>query len=313
MHFSPSIRFDILLQYSENDVKSIIKTKKVSKSRKGEIMQTRIMIGNHHFVTRRRLEAIIWKDANLTLMGNYDNGKELYCQIVRQQPDMVLLNPVMAGMDSVHLIEMVKRDTKLEHVKFILTGTKEQNVVLNYLEEKNQVYYVNLENTDEGILKAIQEAARKRGQSDRGKLTGIFAEKHTYEELQITITNLMHELGIPAHIKGYMYLRTALALAVEDMDILNGVTKQLYPDIAKMYNTTPSRVERAIRHAIEIAWSRGSHTDIREIFCYASGQDALQERNKPTNSEFIALLADKIRLESNNEKSMQSRRLFRVV
>jgi two-component system response regulator (stage 0 sporulation protein A) len=122
-------------------------------------------------------------------------------------------------------------------------------------------------------------------------------QQNTPEQLQLVITKVMHELGIPAHIKGYMFLRSALMIAVEDMSILSAVTKQLYPEIAKMYKSTPSRVERAIRHAIEIAWTRGSQGIMRALF-YGSDPE---NRDKPTNSEFIALLADKIRLEGNCE------------
>ena len=111
--------------------------------------------------------------------------------------------------------------------------------------------------------------------------------------LESEITNLIHEIGVPAHIKGYQYLREAILIAVDDMDILNAVTKQLYPAIAQKYDTTPSRVERAIRHAIEVAWSRGKMDTIEKLFSYSISIG----KGKPTNSEFIALIADRMRLE----------------
>ena len=111
------------------------------------------------------------------------------------------------------------------------------------------------------------------------------------------ITGIIHELGVPAHIKGYQYLRSAILMAVEDMDILNSITKQLYPGIAKIYNTTPSRVERAIRHAIEVAFGRGKLDTINEMFGYTISAG----KGKPTNSEFIALIADKIRLDNRRK------------
>lgn len=112
-------------------------------------------------------------------------------------------------------------------------------------------------------------------------------------DLEVRVTEMLHEIGVPAHIKGYQYLRSSILMAVNDMDILNSITKQLYPSIAKEYATTSSRVERAIRHAIEVAWSRGKADTINELFGYSIGN-----RLKPTNSEFIALIADKIRLEA---------------
>ena len=119
-------------------------------------------------------------------------------------------------------------------------------------------------------------------------------KEFTYEnDLEIEITNLIHEIGIPAHIKGYQYIRDAIGIVVADRDILCAVTKELYPTIAEKNNTTPSRVERAIRHAIEVAWNRGRIETIDAIFGYTVKHD----KGKPTNSEFIAIIADKLRLE----------------
>ena len=111
--------------------------------------------------------------------------------------------------------------------------------------------------------------------------------------LEMDVTNVIHEIGVPAHIKGYQYLRDAIIMSVNDMEMLNSITKILYPTIAKKHQTTPSRVERAIRHAIEVAWSRGKLDAIDELFGYTVNSG----KGKPTNSEFIALIADKIRLE----------------
>ena len=122
------------------------------------------------------------------------------------------------------------------------------------------------------------------------------ARKLTPNELKKEITNTIHEIGVPAHIKGYQYLREAITMAVDDIDMLNAITKVLYPTIAKTYNTTPSRVERAIRHAIEVAWSRGKMETLDSMFGYTINGG----KGKPTNSEFIALIADKIRLQYGN-------------
>ena len=118
-------------------------------------------------------------------------------------------------------------------------------------------------------------------------------EEYMAQNLEQDVTQMLHEIGIPAHIKGYQYLRDAIAISVQEQDMLTSVTKILYPSIAKKHHTTPSRVERAIRHAIEVAWSRGKMDTINEIFGYTVSNG----RGKPTNSEFIALIADKIRLD----------------
>ena len=112
-------------------------------------------------------------------------------------------------------------------------------------------------------------------------------------DLEQDVTDMIHEIGVPAHIKGYQYLREAIMMAVEDIDMLNSITKILYPTIAKKFQTTPSRVERAIRHAIEVAWSRGRMETLDALFGYTVNTG----KGKPTNSEFIALIADRIRLQ----------------
>ena len=136
-----------------------------------------------------------------------------------------------------------------------------------------------------GVLERLQT-------EDLSKIHGL-----TENQLEIIITNMIHEIGVPAHIKGYQYLRDSIMMAVCDMDILNSITKQLYPSIAQKFDTTPSRVERAIRHAIEVAWGRGNMDTIDALFGYTIHAG----KGKPTNSEFIALIADKIRLEYGDE------------
>ena len=117
--------------------------------------------------------------------------------------------------------------------------------------------------------------------------------KKSEENLEALVTNVIHEVGVPAHIKGYQYLREAIILVVNDIDVINQITKQLYPEIAEKFHTTPSRVERAIRHAIEVAWGRGQTDAVESIFGYTVSA----AKGKPTNSEFIAMIADKLRLE----------------
>ena len=122
------------------------------------------------------------------------------------------------------------------------------------------------------------------------------AEPVSERSLEADVTEIIHEIGVPAHIKGYQYLREAIIMSVNDIDMLNSITKILYPTIAKKFQTTPSRVERAIRHAIEVAWSRGKMDTLDELFGYTISNG----KGKPTNSEFIALITDKIRLQMKN-------------
>jgi len=118
--------------------------------------------------------------------------------------------------------------------------------------------------------------------------------------IESMVTNVIHEIGVPAHIKGYQYLREAIIIAVEDMDVINAITKVLYPQVAKTFQTTPSRVERAIRHAIEVAWDRGDLDTLQRFFGYTVSNT----KGKPTNSEFIALIADKLQLQLKGAKAV---------
>ena len=140
-------------------------------------------------------------------------------------------------------------------------------------------------------LAGVEESKDSKIQYARAVLTNN--EEDDVKSLEIDITNIIHEIGVPAHIKGYHYLRDAIIMVVEDIDLLGAITKELYPAIAKANNTTPSRVERAIRHAIEVAWNRGKLETINSLFGYTVQND----KGKPTNSEFIAIIADKLRLE----------------
>ena len=134
----------------------------------------------------------------------------------------------------------------------------------------------------------------KRASGDTEPLDDTYMEK---KSLETQVTDIIHEIGVPAHIKGYQYLRDAIIMSVGDMDMLNSITKILYPGIAKKFQTTPSRVERAIRHAIEVAWSRGKMDTLDDLFGYTISNG----KGKPTNSEFIALITDKIRLQMKNK------------
>ena len=154
----------------------------------------------------------------------------------------------------------------------------------------------------EVLLKRIKEIKRYNPNELR-KTTPINNEiKNDYiqiedesdkDNLEALVTNLIHEVGVPAHIKGYQYLREAIIMCINDINAVNQITKILYPDIAKKYHTTPSRVERAIRHSIEVAWGRGNQKTVESIFGYTVSAN----RGKPTNSEFIAMIADKLRIE----------------
>ncbi len=168
---------------------------------------------------------------------------------------------------------------------------EQRNVVNTKDEESVYKMLQNLLNQNKEFQIMISVPAS--GKDDDVTIIGTQqASEPVTRDLEKDVTDMIHELGVPAHIKGYQYLREAIMMSVEDMDMLNSITKVLYPTIAKKFQTTPSRVERAIRHAIEVAWSRGRMETLDALFGYTINHG----KGKPTNSEFIALIADKIRL-----------------
>ena len=226
---------------------------------------------------------LINEDKELELVGHANNGAEIYDIIKEKEPDVVLLDIIMPKVDGLTVMERVGKDNDLKkQPAFIVVSAVGQEQITEDAFQLGANYYI-LKPFDNNML--LSRIKRMRNYEN----TGSYYERN----LEADVTDIIHEIGVPAHIKGYQYLRDAIILSVNDMEMLNSITKILYPTIAKKHQTTPSRVERAIRHAIEVAWSRGKMDTIDELFGYTVSTG----KGKPTNSEFIALIADKIRLE----------------
>ena len=243
------------------------------------------------------LGELIDRDKELTLVGKANNGEDM-CKIIEQkQPDVVLLDLIMPKMDGLSVMEQINTDKKIKkHPSFIVVTAVGQERITEDAFRKGASYYVMKPFHNDMILSRIKDAGNgERRNSSESESRNAVSKKQEYN-LETRVTDMIHEIGIPAHIKGYHYLRDAIIMAVDDMDVLNAITKVLYPTIAKMHQTTASRVERAIRHAIEVAWSRGKLDTLDELFGYTVSNG----KGKPTNSEFIALIADTIRLENKN-------------
>lgn len=240
------------------------------------------------------LEEIINMDKSLQVVGKARNGEEM-CQIIKnKEPDVVLLDLIMPKMDGLTVMEHVGHDkTVKKQPHFIIVTAVGQERITEDAFNKGANYYIMKPFNNEVLLNRIKTVSKVFRNHDRKTEEMIENTKMREEELVNRVTNMLHEIGIPAHIKGYHYLRDAIMMSVEDMDVLNAITKILYPTVAKKYQTTSSRVERAIRHAIEVAWSRGKLDTLDELFGYTVSNG----KGKPTNSEFIALIADTIQLE----------------
>lgn len=243
------------------------------------------------------LGEIIESDNELKLVGRANNGEEMYRIIKSEEPDVVLLDLIMPKMDGLSVMEMIGTDkTVKKHPDFIVVTAIGQERITEDAFQKGAAYYILKPFNNETVLQRIKNT-RQRVQSGPPKGEAKDSRKDQRQEsLEALVTEMIHEIGIPAHIKGYHYLRDAIMMAVEDMDVLNAITKVLYPTVAKKHQTTASRVERAIRHAIEVAWSRGKIDILDELFGYTVSNG----KGKPTNSEFIALVADTIRLKSKH-------------
>ena len=243
------------------------------------------------------LGRMIEEDKDLTLVGKAHNGEEI-CNIIKErEPDVVVLDIIMPKMDGLTVMENCQHDHMLKKTPaFIVVSAVGQERITEDAFRKGASYYVMKPFHNDMILSRIKDAGKGERRNSSEAIPGSTVQKKPEYNLETRVTDMIHEIGIPAHIKGYHYLRDAIIMAVDDMDVLNAITKVLYPTIAKMHQTTASRVERAIRHAIEVAWSRGKLDTLDELFGYTVSNG----KGKPTNSEFIALIADTIRLENKN-------------
>lgn len=245
-----------------------------------------VAIADDNELMLQLLEEIISEDKELELVGKAKDGVEALEIIKDKQPDIMLLDVVMPNLDGLGVLEKVRNDKDIKiHPSFLMISAVGKEKITEEAFEMGADYYIMKPFDQENIIKQIKKA-KIRKDNDSGR-------NATRKSLETEVTNIIHEVGVPAHIKGYQYLRDAIIMSVNDMEMLNSITKILYPTIAKKYQTTSSRVERAIRHAIEVAWSRGKMDTIDTLFGYTINTG----KGKPTNSEFIALITDKIRLE----------------
>ncbi|SHI93173.1 sporulation transcription factor Spo0A [Lutispora thermophila] len=233
------------------------------------------------------------------VVGTAKDGIEALDLITSKQPDVVILDIIMPHLDGLGVLEKLN-NMKLEKIpKIIILSAVGQDKITQKSLALGAEYYVVKPFDMDIFARRIRESMGLISSSpDKKVLLQSSSVINTSsnspgQDLESAITSIIHEIGVPAHIKGYIYLREAITMVVNNIELLSAVTKELYPSIARKYNTTSSRVERAIRHAIEVAWGRGRIDVINNLFGYTIHND----KGKPTNSEFIAMVADKLRLE----------------
>lgn len=246
--------------------------------------QYRILIVDDDRVFTSALEDFFECFEEYQVCGVADNGQKALDLIAQEHPDLVLLDLVMPVLDGIGVLEKMP-ELKLERPPQILfiTSFAQPNLTKQAM-DLGAAYY---------MMKPIDlNSLEKRIRQIRHEPVEVAVTPPHNNSVEVDITRILHQMGVPAHVKGYQYLRDAIALVSEEVNLMGAVTKELYPMIAEKYDTTASRVERAIRHAIELAWDRGNVDMMNKYFGYTINI----ERGKPTNSEFIAMIADKIRM-----------------
>ncbi len=249
---------------------------------------TKLLLVDESAEERKRMREFLWS-AGFRKIDEASNGEDALQRISKTHPDVVVIDTWLSRVDGIGVIRRAREaNYGTEKVPaFVLTALVSGNNL--FLEGVNAGADICLKKPiDYSSLALHVEALDARRRRNEEVIERI-ADSHSIES---QVTKIIHQIGVPAHIKGYQYLRTAILLAIEDSEIINSVTKILYPSVAKKYATTTSRVERAIRHAIEVAWDRGDIDTLNSYFGYTIQNN----RGKPTNSEFIAMIADNLRL-----------------
>jgi two-component system response regulator (stage 0 sporulation protein A) len=233
----------------------------------------------------------IEKQEDMTVIDTALDGVDAYRKILAEKPDVALIDGIMPKLDGIGVLEKLREsNSESSTICIMLTAITDEKITQRAF-NLGASYYIAKPFDMDLLIARIRQLKEPMPASI--KPAGASATPRTSNDLETRVTSILHEIGVPAHIRGYHYMREAIIMAINDIDVLNYITKELYPAIAKKCNTTPSRVERAIRHAIEVAWSRGQVDAIDSLFGYTvSGH-----KGKPTNSEFIALIADRLRLE----------------
>jgi two-component system response regulator (stage 0 sporulation protein A) len=235
----------------------------------------------------------------LNIVGVAYNGLEAWELIQTKEPDVIILDVVMPNLDGLSVLERINARTTMKRPKIIMLTAFGQESLTHQAMMLGVDYFIlkpfDMDILSKRILSLTQDMSALVPVQLSSSVSPSVTAVGNGRNLDVEVTMLMHQIGIPAHVKGYQYIRDAILMVIEDVSLLGAVTKELYPGIAKKFNTASSRVERGIRHAIELAWERGQTDTLKRIFGYSMDI----ERQKPTNSEFIALLADKFRVMSN--------------
>ena len=232
--------------------------------------------------------------SKINILDGTDDGSIIYNLVKEHKPDVLLIDVFITNVDGLEVVEAIREDEELDGTKIIFFTTVGSPRIISMAFSLGADYYVMKPcSTDILARRVIQMAGNDEKEQMQEEVALKHNDSYEVDSIENDVTEIIREIGIPAHIKGYQYIREGIIMAINDINMLNYITKLLYPSIAKKYKTTSSSVERAIRHAIEVAWGRGKIEVIEEMFGYTVSAG----KGKPTNSEFIALIADKLRIQ----------------
>ena len=254
--------------------------------------RTSIMIADNSEEFCVSLSTALQRTERFNLVGTACDGEQAMQLLEERKPDILVLDLMLAKKDGLSILKSMAGWERRPAV--VATSGFMTDYVASAAAGLGVAYLILKPCDMEALVDRLEEL---RGDTVRS----IPIRRAPGQSIEALVTGIIHEIGVPAHIKGYQYLREAIIIAVNDMDVINAITKVLYPQVAKTFQTTPSRVERAIRHAIEVAWDRGDLDTLQRFFGYTVSNT----KGKPTNSEFIALIADKLQLQLKGENAAQ--------
>lgn len=254
----------------------------------------KLVIAEENGAERQRIEACFAGESSVEIVGTASNGDQVLEMVERYRPDVLLTDIIMPGLDGIAILERLHRKN-IDCNVFVLSALTKETFVIRAMEAGAKYFMAKPFNPDVLRARVLECGGFTPAKKVPVMSENRFEAPRAVRSRDEKISTIFITIGIPAHIKGYQFLREAIKLVADNPDIINRITKELYPTIARKFDTTPSKVERAIRHAIEVAWTRGKIDNINQIF----GFNVYSHNDKPTNGEFIALVADKLALEKS--------------
>lgn len=261
-----------------------------------------ILVADDNNQFKAELAKAVKNAPEFEIVGMVSDGRMVTEYIRNTNPDVLVTDVVLPFADGIEIIEEISNEFYGNMPLIIVTSAVTNDTIIKKTMEYGASYFLAKPCMPGQLLRIIKELLKEMAKSEIFELKEEPADEFGFRSNRVEdiienkVTKIIHKIGVPAHIKGYQYLRRAIIKAIIDKDIIGSVTKELYPQVAKDFDTTSPRVERAIRHAIEVAWNRGDEDTIQSVFGYTIQSN----KGKPTNSEFIAMISDKIRLQNTN-------------